>query len=67
MTTQLQRPTAKIYAFPSRPRTASGNANVPAQQQAAANFPSVEFGGGWYHDVAIEQDDEARDLSHQQH
>jgi hypothetical protein len=67
MTSQLQRPTAKIYAFPSRPRTAANDRYAPVQQQAAATFATVEFGAGWYHDAAIEENDEACDLSHQQH
>lgn len=66
MTSQQQRPTAKIYAFPSRPRGAANDRYTPTQQQAAATLATVEFGSGWYHDAAIE-DDEARDLSHQQH
>jgi hypothetical protein len=65
---QDQRPTAKIYAFPTRPRAPSVShrqAYVPAQQQAAVTFAATEFGAGWYHDAAIEEDE--GDLGHQQH
>jgi hypothetical protein len=70
MTTHQQRPTATIYEFPTRPRAASGNhrqAYRSSPQQASAQFPSVECGNGWYHEAAIDEDEQDCDLSHQQH
>jgi hypothetical protein len=67
---QDQRPTAKIYAFPTRTRAASAGhrrAYVPAQQQAAVAFATTEFGSAWYHEAALEEANEADDLGHQQH
>jgi hypothetical protein len=55
------RPTAKIYAFPSRPRVTSNSHHKsyrPAQQQAAAQLAPVIFGNCWYHEEAIEEADE---------
>ena len=65
-----QRPTATIYAFPAKPRPASGSqrqACKPAPQQAAAACVPAEFGRGWYHAAAIEEAEEADELSHKQH
>ena len=64
MTTQLDRPTAKIYAFPTggrappsryrdRPRT--GHAPVtrlPSQEHRLA----IQDPSGWYHEEAVEQE-----------
>lgn len=45
------RTTAKIYAFPDRRRTASAG---PVATEAKAK--TVPWGGGWYHEVAIEEE-----------
>jgi hypothetical protein len=62
---QDQQQTAKIYAFPSRPRTATAKARdaVMSAQQTASAVPA-EYGRGWYHQAAIE---EAEEAYHQQH
>jgi hypothetical protein len=68
MTTQ--RPTATIYEFPTRPRAAPGSHRQtyrPFPQQASAQFPTVEYGNGWYHDAAIDAAEQDDDLPHQQH
>jgi hypothetical protein len=67
MTTYQQRPTAKIYQFPTRPHATSGRAYQPFPQQASAPFPTVKCGDGWYHDAAIDEAEQDCDLSHQQH
>ncbi len=48
------RPSAKIYQFPRRP---TPRANVASHETAigrAGQTPRVEFGGGWYHEAAIQ-------------
>jgi len=65
MTQQQQRPTAKIYAFPKRPRAASGNrpyANeLPLHE---AQVPAVDCGAGWYHEAALHDADDDRKVSY---
>jgi hypothetical protein len=51
---QEQRPTAKIYVFPTRPRMAAGNPQ-PCAKQASAQRSTV-YGGSWYHQAAIEEE-----------
>jgi len=54
---QTVQRTAKIYQFPLRGRTTSNNGRVDARVQpdrAAADTPAIVYGGGWYHDAAIE-------------
>ncbi len=53
---QEQRPTAKIYVFPTRPHMASGNHRQAHAQQQAAQLPPVVCGGSWYHQAAIEEE-----------
>ena len=43
--------TAKIVQFPARGRFARATADA---QLRAVDAPSISFGGGWYHDEAIE-------------
>ena len=57
MAQQAPPPTAKIYAFPKRPRA--------RPQDNAALFPHVEFasaasGAGWYHQAAVERENAPR-------
>ncbi|MFC7051092.1 DUF2735 domain-containing protein [Hansschlegelia quercus] len=57
MTMQMTQRTAKIYQFPVRGRTNSGNARSDVRVQAnrtVADAPVIVYGGGWYHDAAIE-------------
>jgi len=32
-----------------------------------AQFPTMEFGRGWYHDAALEEEELARNLPRRQH
>jgi hypothetical protein len=51
------RPTAKIYQFPRRPSAKAGataRAALTATDRWPQSLPAVEFGGGWYHDAAIQ-------------
>ena len=49
---------AKIYQFPTRIRSENDVRRAQAQADAmrAAELPYVEFGSGWYHEAAIEDD-----------
>ena len=51
---QEQRPTAKIYAFPTRPRATAGN-RQPYEQKPSAQRPIVH-GPSWYHQAAIDEE-----------
>jgi hypothetical protein len=58
MTTDVQRESAKIYAFPSRARnTGSSVSEQPSSvvELTARRLPRVEFGSGWYHEAALEE------------
>ena len=67
MTTQLHRPTAKIYTFPSggrapptqyrevRKSTSQGATSRAAHDERVAK---VEYGNCWYHDAAVIEDAE---------
>ncbi|MGY2049888.1 DUF2735 domain-containing protein [Methylobacterium sp. JK268] len=62
MNTGTQRETAKIYQFPLRTR---GGAPVrrPATEggeRSAPRFADAAFGGGWYHEAAIQDADRSR-------
>jgi hypothetical protein len=57
MAQQAPPHTAKIYAFPKRPRAGT--------QDDAALLPHVEFasaasGAGWYHQAAVERENAAQ-------
>lgn len=68
MTQHLQRPTAKIYAFPTSPRLTSGRRNgayQPARHEA--QFAAVEFGAGWYHEAALDDVEEDRKVTYRKH
>ena len=66
MTTQLQRPTAKIYAFPAGGRAppkgyrtrAMPSPHVASLRAAAEPAPHIVYGSRWYHQEAV---DEAED------
>jgi hypothetical protein len=66
---QAQRPTAKIYVFPTRPHTASGNHHQAYAQQQTAQLPPIVCGGSWYHQAAIEEEADVvvRPLPYKQH
>lgn len=66
MTTHLQRPTAKIYAFPAGGRappnrhrtTTMPNPRLASLRAAAEPAPHIVYGSSWYHQEAV---DEAED------
>lgn len=59
MNTQLQRPTAKIYAFPvgGRPPTnrQRGTMTKAYLPQSAEGAPKIVCGSGWYHEAAVDE------------
>ncbi len=68
MTQQYQQPTAKIYQFPKRPRAASGNQHTANQSLPRdERFAAVEFGTGWYHQAAVDDDAEDAGLGFRKH
>jgi len=52
MTTQLDQPSAKIYAFPAGGRAAH-RAGKPAP--LAPQYEEAPCGSGWYHEAAVEE------------
>jgi hypothetical protein len=67
MTTQLQRPTAKLYTFPSGGRAPPSRYRDTNKPAPYASFPragtherapKIVYGSSWYHQVAV---DEAED------
>ncbi len=56
MTTTSHRGSAKIYQFPVRGRAGRRSVNRAVAELAAARLPRVDFGSGWYHDAAIEEE-----------
>ena len=58
MSTDIQRESARVYAFPVRARKSGSCANEQAAsvvELAARRLPKVDFGSGWYHEAAIEE------------
>ena len=59
MTANIQRETAKIFAFPTRAQLAAGyrrDVSAMASEVAdAIRLKRTDFGSGWYHDAAIEE------------
>ena len=61
--TSYQRPTAKIYAFPSGGRAPPGRqregakttAHYPQRPAAAEPTPEIVFGSSWYHQAAVDE------------
>ena len=67
MTTELHRPTAKIYTFPSGGRapparyreTPKSTARAAATRTAQDDrLPRIEYGECWYHDAAVVEEAE---------
>jgi hypothetical protein len=69
MTKQLERASAKIYQFPARPQAGSVSfQQTPnATGKMAAQFPAMEFGSGWYHEAALEEEELARSRPRRRH
>lgn len=62
MTTNTDRQSAQIIAFPARGRFAAAadrDAPNPASNSALASVAKVAVSSGWYHEAAI-QDERAR-------
>jgi hypothetical protein len=59
MTANVQRETAKIYAFPTKARLATGYRRdmsaMTSEVEDALRLKRTDFGSGWYHDAAIEE------------
>ena len=55
MSTDL-RPSAKIIQFPRRPTVRSGVTSREVVADRVSQAPRAEFGGGWYHEAAIQSD-----------
>lgn len=66
MTTPMERPTAKIYAFPAGGRappsayrkTTKPSPTIASLRAAAEPAPHIVYGSSWYHQEAV---DEAED------
>jgi hypothetical protein len=59
MGTNSRPPTAKIIPFPRKPSAPPGGAGrdtSPAVDHRQRPVPAVEFGSGWYHEAAIQED-----------
>jgi hypothetical protein len=69
MSKHQQQASAKIYQFPTRHRAGldSWHQAPNANAQMAAQFPMMEFGKGWYHEAALEEEELARNLPRRQH
>ena len=59
MAANIQRETAKIYAFPTRGQLAAGYrrdvSTMASEVAEALRLKRTDFGSGWYHDSAIEE------------
>jgi hypothetical protein len=61
MAERIGRETAKIYQFPVGGRASRvADSKHTQDNAAAAHLPHVDFGGGWYHDAAIEAERPAK-------
>ncbi|MFB2550704.1 DUF2735 domain-containing protein [Ensifer soli] len=59
----FQKPTAKIYQFPVRPKAFGSDRSQwmrHSVQYRGQTVPSTDFGSGWYHDAAIAQEGDAK-------
>lgn len=59
MAANIQRESARIYAFPTRTQLAAGyRRDMSAMESEVADalrLKRADFGSGWYHDAAIEE------------
>jgi Protein of unknown function (DUF2735) len=60
MTEKTQRETAQIYQFPVKARAPKATTNAGGRKviELPVRTATVEFGSGWYHDAAMQQDAE---------
>jgi Protein of unknown function (DUF2735) len=55
MTTDSRAQTAKIYQFPLRTAARGAVEQVKPVADAVVRAPETAFGGGWYHEAAIQE------------
>ena len=59
MNTSLKHGSARIYQFPAGGRAALGGCRndetKPAVDQESSRVSAAAFGGGWYHEAAIQE------------
>ena len=60
MTASSDRESAKIYQFPVRGRFAANRREEMNAPLASQQVVKVAVGSGWYHDAAIQEDENAR-------
>ncbi len=55
MDSKSERQTAEVIPFPGRARsgTRGGHGVVAPARSGRPDQPRIEYGSGWYHDVAI--------------
>lgn len=58
MTQNPERETAQIIPFPARTRTAKSSlrGTVRSLAEDRMSLPACDFGSGWYHDAAMQED-----------
>ena len=57
MSTNVERPSAKIYQFPRQVAANAGDSRRDGKSAADSRqqaLTSTEFGSGWYHDAAVQ-------------
>ncbi len=55
-----RRETAKIYRFPTRMRAVVSETPQPERTAPGRLFTTCDYGSGWYHEAAIQDDARAR-------
>jgi hypothetical protein len=64
MNTNLNQGSARIYQFPAGGRAALGgrqpNETKPTADQGLSRVSEAAFGGGWYHEAAIQESEPER-------
>jgi hypothetical protein len=63
MTTSFRHESAKLYIFPTKiPKGAVGRRGLakPVAELRPQHLPEVEFGGGWYHEAAVQEAERTR-------
>ena len=56
----MQRETATIYEFPAGGRASRNARPRPASHPPPAKLVKAEYGRGWYHDAAVEEEQSAK-------
>ncbi|EWY39397.1 hypothetical protein N825_06795 [Skermanella stibiiresistens SB22] len=63
MTANFQRASAKIYQFPVKHRAVTSGYLEEAKSDmdaSSSRFADAAFGGGWYHDAAVQEEERTR-------